>query len=68
MDKLNKKRRRRVIYRISGLGMYCGLLIGGVFYILDYKYTVIIVEWVELSLFGVGWLVKSKSISTLNDR
>ena len=64
----DRKKKRNLIYRICGYGMFFFELVFVGLTIFDAPgYCVMLVEIVLLHLFGISWLVKGETFSFLND-
>ena len=63
-----QKRRRNMVFRICGIGMWTFEALFAVIALTDAPgYWTMIVEIVLLHLFGISWLVKGEAIPCLND-
>lgn len=60
-----EKRKRNIIYKICGIGMFASFILLVPFMIFDVAIGVWIVETIALTLFGISWITKSDSYRIL---
>lgn len=64
-----QKRRRNLVYRLCGIGMWTFEGLFAVIVLTDMPgYCTMLVEIVLLHLFGISWLVKGEAVACLNDK